>query len=294
MIQAIEVEKARQQLAAALRLARRNAGITGAVLSRQCNISISKLSKIERGRIVVSMEDARRIVENLELSEDLASELLELAQMAQGPAFLTKPDPSPVEREERYSAYERVARTYRYFDFYINGLLQIPQYARSLLASVVTEISSGEINKKVVARLQRQAMLGDLDRSFQFLLSETALRAELGDSNLMVSELDHLLRVMGAENVEVRVLPATLLTIGFSTMYAIFDETCVLEEGVLFDVEVHSTESVRRYVQRFDEAWGSAMSGDQARSIVTAYRDHFRNGPGTADIRSPRLETVMT
>jgi len=88
------------------------------------------------------------------------------------------------------------------------GLLQTPAYRRWIMQTTEPNISEvdRERHLELIARRQRR-LVEDPDFSLDLLLSESALRHQVGGRTVMSGELRHLLDVEEMPNVSVRVVP---------------------------------------------------------------------------------------
>src|SRR5260370_2858826 len=87
-----ELGQRKDELATAMREARKQAGLTGERLAARCGISQSKISKIETGKILPSVTDVERILTTLGTRQDLTDELLALARLANTKCHTTRAD----------------------------------------------------------------------------------------------------------------------------------------------------------------------------------------------------------
>ncbi|MFE5868572.1 helix-turn-helix domain-containing protein [Streptomyces roseifaciens] len=89
----------------------------------------------------------------------------------------------------------------------IPGLLQTEAYARALMAGHCPPVSDCVVDSRVAARLERQGLLTNPTRLFNFVIHEAALRTLVGGPEVMKGQLNHLLEVGELRNVSVQVLP---------------------------------------------------------------------------------------
>jgi transcriptional regulator with XRE-family HTH domain len=73
-----ELGQRKDELALALRDARKAAGLTGDRLAARCGISQSKISKLETGKVLPSTSDVERILSALGVGEERQRELAAL------------------------------------------------------------------------------------------------------------------------------------------------------------------------------------------------------------------------
>jgi transcriptional regulator with XRE-family HTH domain len=82
-----ELGQRKDELALALRDARKAAGLTGDRLAARCGISQSKISKLETGKVLPSTSDVERILSALGVGEERQRELAALARLVGQPHF---------------------------------------------------------------------------------------------------------------------------------------------------------------------------------------------------------------
>ncbi|MCN9242993.1 helix-turn-helix transcriptional regulator [Streptomyces sp. RY43-2] len=90
----------------------------------------------------------------------------------------------------------------------VHGLLQTPEYARSLLLMRRPAYSEDEVERFIAARMARKAVF---ERSpapeLSFVLEEWTLRRPLGGRDALRQQLEHLLETGQLRNVELQVMP---------------------------------------------------------------------------------------
>src|SRR6185369_6735029 len=95
-----------------------------------------------------------------------------------------------------------------------------------------------DVDMAVATRLQRQQLLYDPSRSFEFLLAEPVLRWLLVPANIMRGQLDRLQTIIGVPNIRFGIVPmgveltaipqnSVVLYVGSETVAAV--ETFVAE-----------------------------------------------------------------
>ncbi len=277
MIKALEFERAQVDLAATLRQLRIAANLTGEELGRRVNISQSKLSKIERCRVVPSIDDVRVVASALGASGSILEHLMQLAQSLQENAVSSVAAAFRCARQDRYLMLEGEASVYRSAETYVPGLLQTPEYTRHVLTAFeFAAVQIVELEDIVVARQRRQAILVDLRRSFRFLISERAVAMPVVPADTMAAQLDRILNVAHQDNVEIAVLPLGVVSpiaYFFGGSFVILDSDLVIEETLCADLEIRQPESVATYEDHFNASMSIAITGNEALNILRNYRD---------------------
>lgn len=93
----------------------------------------------------------------------------------------------------------------------IPGLFQTPDYARAIIRDGDPSLSNTEVAHRVELRIARQAEVLDQEDAPQVwaVISEAALRLQVGGTGVLKAQLAHLLERREDPNIELQVLPAT-------------------------------------------------------------------------------------
>jgi hypothetical protein len=133
--------------------------------------------------------------------------LLELARTADHPGWWEITTSQLPTQLTALIGFESEATHITYIDLLlIPGLLQIPEYARALLAGL--GVAKSEIETLVVTRLGRQAILSKPNPPhYLAIIDEAALRRPIGGPQVMTAQLRHIVTVSKRPNVTVQVIP---------------------------------------------------------------------------------------
>jgi transcriptional regulator with XRE-family HTH domain len=103
---------------------------------------------------------------------------------------------------------ERAVSLYTFENRLVPGLLQTEGYALALFRARTPTFTDSEIEAQVTARMQRQSLLTERDRTmFSFILDEYVLRRPTGGADVMREQIEHILRATEPRHVELQVLP---------------------------------------------------------------------------------------
>lgn len=91
----------------------------------------------------------------------------------------------------------------------VPGLLQTPDYMRSLIKVWPTIKKPEQIEQRVEVRVERQRVL-DARRKFVFIVHEQALRLPVGGDVVWRDQLHHLLRMSVRPYINLRVVPTAI------------------------------------------------------------------------------------
>jgi hypothetical protein len=153
----------------------------------------------------------------------------------------------------------------------IPGLLQIAEYARRVM-SQGNPSTQADMAQAVRERLERQSILYDQAKQFEFLLTESALRWRPGPAELMRAQLDRLMSVASLRNVSIGVLMLDQeAPDAFLHPFVIFeldDEALVTVETYSAEMQVNDPQEVAVYRRTLDRLRESALWGDRAIEVI--------------------------
>ncbi|MEV7005532.1 helix-turn-helix transcriptional regulator [Streptosporangium sp. NPDC051022] len=181
-----------------LRKYRTAAGLSQTALASRIGYSYGLVSMTETGKRPPTDDFVNRCDEALELEGALGRLKAMIDNMA------TKIPPWFREWVE----IEQNAESLRTWEpIIVPGLLQTPKYARAILSGR-PKISPEILDKDLATRLERQKILDrDDPPMFWVVLDEGVLIRPVGDSEVMVEQLDHLLELAQHPAVAIQVLP---------------------------------------------------------------------------------------
>jgi transcriptional regulator with XRE-family HTH domain len=269
----------RARLGSELRQVRRLAGLSGQEMGRQVGVSQKTVSRIENGETVPSLPQVTAWARAAKVPTDRRAILAALAEAAVNEVSVFRERLAGGLAAVQVSVRESEAdsRTIRNFQLgIVPGLLQTAEYARRILA--LADINgSGDHEAAAVIRLERQQILHERGRRFEFLMTEAALRWRPGPAEVLRSQLLQVASIASLENVDIGVIPADV------EMHAIPRCSFILHEdrdddqpavafvetphAALYATEPSDVEIYRGELARFRE---SAVHGDDAIEFVRA------------------------
>ncbi len=275
MFEPDDLGQRKDELAIALREARKRAGLTGDRLAARYGISQSKISKLETGKVLPSATDVERILSALGVSGERQRELTALARLANTEfqnvrASLRR---GLHQKQRELEALEADAHHIRFFlPLMITGLLQTPEYARASLANF-----PGDHPHAIAKRLDRQARLYDVTKPFTFVLTEAAVRWQLCEPPVMAVQMDRLASLSALPNIRLGVIPLdAYVPDGPLNTFTIYDERLVTAETFGGVIVMRDPRDVAYHLQLFAFFEQHAVYGDVMRSLLGAYAKAFR------------------
>ncbi|MEU8891172.1 Scr1 family TA system antitoxin-like transcriptional regulator [Streptomyces sp. NPDC048442] len=276
---AIEPEQLGQsglELAAMLKQLRKRAGLSGVRLAARCNMSQSKISRIEGNKLRPSLVDVEQILRALKVAPAVAAEATAIARIAQTEWQDRKAlhrkglDKKQVE----LAGLEQTTTEFRYFLLsMITGLLATPDYVReSIVHAPPTQQA-----KAVGMKLERQAVLLDRSKRFTFLLTEQAVRFPLISPDAMAMQIDRLSSLARQANIRVGLLPMGVKygNTPLST-FTVYDDRLATIETDLGAAVFRDPKDVLALLERFASYEACAVFGDDAQELLNEWAWAYR------------------
>jgi transcriptional regulator with XRE-family HTH domain len=195
----------RRELGALLRSLRTDAGWTAEQVAERLGVSPSKVSRLETGQRGASPDDIRRLCDIYGVDGDKRRHIIELASQGKQRAWW-QPLGLP------YSTYVGLEAEARSISDYglgiVPGLLQTPDYARTIVRAAVPTWTPDIVEQRVRGRIARQRLLFSRNApAFEAVLDESVLHRVVGSPTIMETQLRHLQEMSGLPSVTIRVLP---------------------------------------------------------------------------------------
>jgi transcriptional regulator with XRE-family HTH domain len=264
----------REALGARLRGLRLGANRDQGQLAEQLGWSQSKVSRIETGSVTPSEADVKAWGRAVHAPAETMAELLARLGTVKSEYSAWRRQFSEGTRSKQQDYIELEASTARLRVFepiLVPGLLQTAEYARHRLADVHTLYGTpDDIAEGVRTRMQRQQVLYDQGKRFEFLLLESALRLRVCPAEVLRGQLGHLLALSTLSNVDLGVIPADG-QVATAPMHGfwIFDDELVLVETIAAELMLREPEEIALHGNVFDTLREAARFDDDMRLILT-------------------------
>lgn len=271
------------RLAGELRELRKAAGLTTRQLADKLEVSQGKVTKLENARTVPSVEDVRAWAAATNAPAEQAARVAELAERTHTEAIMLRaarraglPD-----LQRRTAESERTAMTIRvYQPTAVPGLLQTPDYARLMVTAVHRD--RPDVAEAIAQRMQRQMVLYEEARHFEFVIGEAALRWRLGSAAVQLGQLDRIRSVAMLPNVQVGVLPLSHETPAWHfSGFTLFEDRVddgdpfVHVETLTASLNVTEPADVEAYRQALEQLRQLAVYGEDAQALLARLMDEL-------------------
>jgi transcriptional regulator with XRE-family HTH domain len=267
----------RRELGALLRKLRTEKGLTVEQAAEQLMFSMSKLSRMETGHGVATPRDIRDVCSLYEVTDKAERErMLKLAAEGKQAGWWQSYDLP-------YSTYVGLeAEATAISDFQssvVPGLLQTADYARAGHEGAMPRLSSEEIERRIEAKLTRQALLGQDDPpDFSAVLDEAVLHRMVGGPAVMSAQLGRLIEAANRPKVRIQVIPFTLgAHPGVESNFNILEMPSptpgvVFVEGLVGSIYLERSEELTRYRQIFERLQAIALSPKDTIALIAKIR----------------------
>jgi len=274
----------RRQLGAALRELRQATGLSGLRFADRVGLAQSKVSRVELGQQVPSTADLDVWLDATGTPQDRRAELHRLREAAATEALTWRRQRARglSALQVDVAAVEASARSLCYWHpTLVPGLLQTPAYARAVYEAMHGP-DQPDLAATVAARMDRQALLYEENRRFEFVIGEAALRWRFGSRDVMLGQLDRIGVVAALPNVTIGILPLdSELPIWRTHHFTVYDER---DDGPLVHVELlvegrnyRDPDDVARFQVAFERLRKLAITGRQAQRLLARITDGLRS-----------------
>jgi transcriptional regulator with XRE-family HTH domain len=241
-------------------------------MAQRLGVSQSKVSKIETGALAPSREEIETWARATGAPRQVTADLLARRQRVEVEYrnWRSTYRPGAQQRQEEIRELEAEARTIRVFQpSLVPGLLQTAEYAQLRISQWAELTSSGGVKEAVAVRMARQDALYDPTRSFQFVLTEGALRARLCPPQGLIAQLDRIGSLATLPNVSLGILPwETDLPTAPLHAFEMLDEELVTVETFSGEQQLRDPEEIAIYTTIFGMLDAAALHGDEARAVL--------------------------
>jgi transcriptional regulator with XRE-family HTH domain len=256
----------RARLANALREARHRARLSGVETGKRAGVSHSKVSKIERGFLLPSVDDVSALCRVYDLVGHDRDELLALAtglrEEASAKVILAR---GVAEMQRRIGQLEEASSLIRGFQpTIIDGLLQTDSYMRLVFGIPGSQaVPPEEADAAAAARLGRQRLLADASKRFELILTEGALRWMAGSAALMTEQVEATAQAAQRPNVRLGIIPWTTPVELFPLHgFHIYDDDAVIVGTITAAATMTGAADIAAYTELFKALERSAAYGD--------------------------------
>lgn len=268
----------REKLAAALKAAREQTGLSGNRFAQQIGWIQSRVSKLETGDQFPTEDDIRAWGAAADAPPGVVQDLLAQFERARA-EYATWTERyraaggAAAKQAEIGDLYEQSDRVAKFQPAVIPSQVQTAEYARELLHSTSGPGAFGaaedDIDAMVAARMHRQQMLYRPGKRIEVVILEAALRTRQVSPAAQAGQLDRLMALEGLPSLDLGVIPSSsLVPVIPLSGFVVFDDQLVVIETLAGDLRVNDPAEVARYAGWFDLLSKSAVRGREAAHLI--------------------------
>lgn len=196
----------RRQLGMELQRLREAAGKSQEEAGTWIGVTASQVSKCETGDRKVKIGYVRSLCELYNVDAPHKEFLVRLARESDQRGWWADYGNTVPEWYKYFLGFETAAeQIHSYHSELLPGLLQVPDYTRG----IADDAPADDVDRIIQIRSTRQERLTDASSPLQLraVLSEAALRRQVGGREVMLRQLSHLIEMTELPNITIQVLP---------------------------------------------------------------------------------------
>jgi hypothetical protein len=242
----------------------------------QARFSQAALSRAEKGRGRLAPDVVRVLCRIYGVTGAERNTLIQLAEDAQAEyvdARVVLQAGNTINLQQRFARLESDAAEVRsYNPVMVLGSLQTPAYA----ATVFATRGDDPVVRDRIAR--QQEMLTDQRRRWILVQTEGSLRWQAHSAEVMAEQMEHLIELSRAPNVELGVIEwRTPVEVFQNTAFHLYDQTAVVVGTRDGTAIITDRTRLADYRQLFDELAGLASFGAAGRDVLQRIGDDYRS-----------------
>lgn len=265
----------RAVLSGEFRRLRDAAGLSGGEVAALLDWSQSKVSKIETGRVLPSPADVERLATALGAPTgtraELAARAVRLQAQHRNLRLLRKRGIHRTDWLATYGSHYRVFQPVM-----VPELLQAAGYAQAV-AERANAATAGDPAPGVAAQINGQSILYEDGRTFDFVVTEAALRWRLCDDTVLAAQIDRLVSLSTLPNLRLGIIPLRA-RVGELPLnaFGVHDEHEVVIDTYSNRRRLTDPREIDYYLRVFQVLQASAQYGPEARTLLTDIADYYR------------------
>lgn len=250
------------------------AGLSSTELGRRLGRHTSKVSRIEHGTAVPSVEDVVAWCENCGAQDRTADFVASLRALDDLWTEWERLERGGFERAQAQFLdwFERANILRAYSSWLVPGVLQTEDYTLAIWRLIAARRQvEDDIEVAMPLRQARKRCLYDGRHRFVMLIEEAVLRTGYGGADVMVAQLAHLVSVSTLPSVALGIVPSRPDRTAWAVEdFWLLDDAQVNVELVSGHLTLTHHRDVAMYSQAFDALRTQAVFGAAARALITS------------------------
>lgn len=249
------VHQAREALGHRLRDLRKDAGLTGRGLATLAGWNSSNISKIEYGKQAPTEDDIRVWCHHCQARDQIPDLIATVRNIeAMYTEWRRVLRVGTKRRQQASISLESQTGLFRWYGpVLVPGILHTAEYATAVMARVIAFYQTpDDLTDGVAAHMERQQILYKGNHRFHFILAQQALLTTVGDTQIMLGQLDRLLTCLSLPRVRLGIIPAASTYQVPTNQFIMFDDRMVHIETVSAELAITQPRKISLYAKTFN------------------------------------------
>jgi transcriptional regulator with XRE-family HTH domain len=276
-----------RQLALELRKLREATGLTKAQVAHTVDMSASKISRVEKTKTGIYPDDLHKLLDLYRVTDERRVQLLDIARHAEDRgALYIYGGTKPPEDWQTWTDFETEASAiFIYQPLVIPGLLQTPEYARTIIQATGIDLSEAEIHGLVSNRMTRQELLSRANPiKLHAILDQGVLTRPFGHAPDLVRQLHYLLEAADRSNITIQIVPTeaglhTGLNGPFNMLEYDDEPNLVHLESKISNLFLDEDEQIQIYKRSWDDLGTLAYNPEKSVDLISAIAAELSSRP---------------
>lgn len=270
-----------RRLAAELRRLRQEAGLAQVEVTEKTDLNLATLYRIETAKTKPQLRTLNALLDLYGVTGNRRADLVLLQKEARQRGWLNSFDADlPDQYNALISLEAEAEQAINYESLFIPGLLQTEDYIRAMIRGVRPTATDDEIENRVTARVQRQALLeGDTPLRLWAILDQAALCRTVGNDAIMHAQLTHLIQQAHRPHITIQVIPfsagahpgmpGSFIVLKFNAD----DPDVIYIDSMAGDLFLEKETDIRRYNQICEHLRAIALSPADTTALFASLRE---------------------
>jgi transcriptional regulator with XRE-family HTH domain len=270
--------KRKSRLGKRLRELREKAGKDSASVEARLRCSQAKVSRFERGGVLISLGELETLLAFYEVDEDTRTAVLSMWEDARVPSKKVEGLSELPRRMQTLVKLQNEASVIKYLQpLVVPGLMQTEEYATAI-HEADEFIPEESVARSVAIRLRRQQIMEEpRPPQFRVVLDEAVIRRVVGTQESMARQLERIIHLNERDNVTIQVRPFTAGAYGTMSGAVTILEFPDEEDPASVYLEypaggewVEDPASVASFESVFDDASRTSLSASETNELISA------------------------
>jgi transcriptional regulator with XRE-family HTH domain len=273
-----------RRLAAQLRQLREAAGLTQEDVAERTGKDRSTLYRLENAQQRPQRSTLIQLMDLYGVEQDERAELLAVLRQAGELGWVRGHRSQLPEVYSDYISFESEASTIsNYESLFIPGLLQTEDYTRAVIRGTLPHATDEQVENRVAARMERQAVLAKEDPARLWaIMDEAALRRTVGGPQVMRRQLRRIAEEATKPHLTAQVIPyAAGAHPGMQGSFILLDfpdpadSSLIYMESLAGDLFLENSTDISRYAENFQHLRAAALRPDQTVALLAEVADNL-------------------